>query len=295
MFVWVNLPDARDAVPLGRLVPAGEAGVPVHDRGLLLGDGLFETVRVARGAAPLLDRHLERLRTGCRLIHMPLPMTDDELAEAAATLIKANGLDDGYLRITVTRGAGQRGYEAPLDPQPHVIMTAGPWQPPRDPMTVLPATEPVLPHPVLSRVKHTSALSRVLLRTEARRRGAGEVILINTRGNLVAGVATNLFWVREGTVYTPDLEQGPLPGIGRRFVLETMPVVEGAFPPAVLTEADEVFLTNALLGPAAVAAMTASGPQPNGAGSEIQFRWPAPGPVTTMLQEAWRRRLGLAG
>lgn len=297
MHVWLNRMGeeavAGATAAGGWLVPAAGAVVPVHDRGLLLGDGLFETVRIAGGGAPLLDRHLQRLRSGCRLIHMPLPMTDEELTAAATALVAANGLTTGYLRITVTRGAGQRGYEAPPDPQPQIIMTAGPWQPPSGPMTVRLAAEPILPHPVLNKVKHTSALSRVLLRTEARQAGADEVLLVNTAGNLVEGVATNLFWVRGGTVFTPDLEQGALPGIGRQFVLETMPVVEGAFPPAVLAEADEVFLTNALLGPAPVGRLTV--PDQWQWPASDQRQWPAPGPVTARLQQAWRRRLGVAG
>lgn len=268
----------------GFLVPAAQATVPARDRGLLLGDGLFETIRIVDGRAPLLVQHLHRLATGCGLLRMPAPPAD--LADALDALIRTNHGEVGFARITVTRGSGQRGYEPPAAAEPLIIIDVGPWHAPDRPFTVCLAEHPILPHPILRKIKHTSALPRVFLRDEARRRGAQEALLVNTGEYLVEGVATNLFWVRQNVVYTPDLAQGGLPGVARDFVLSAGAVTQGAFKPGVLAQADEVFLTNALMGPIGVATLIRG---------EAPRQWPAPGPITVKLQQAWRRHLGIAG
>ncbi|MEX2355786.1 MAG: aminotransferase class IV [Thermaerobacterales bacterium] len=287
MHVWMNHrppPEAYGrAAAGGWLLPAAAAVAPFTDRGLLLGDGLFETVRVVAGRAPLLNRHQARLRAGAEILGFDGPAAIETLAVALAAVLEISGLSDGYARITCTRGSGGRGYEPPQNADPLLFIQIGPWTPAPAPLRAALAADPVAPHPVLSGIKHTSALSNVLLRSEARARGLDEMIMINTSGCLVEGAATNLFWTAGGRIYTPGRECGCLPGIARNWVLEQFPVVEGKFSPAVLDQADEVFLTNALIGAAGVASV-------GGAGV-----WQAPGPVTMDLQRRWTALFAMSG
>ena len=108
MFVFLN----------GKFVPEADAVVPVNDRGFLLGDGLFETTRVAYGRAFRLAQHLDRLSRGADYFKIKLPCTLKEIQKSAAELIGKNGLADAVLRVTLTRGPGLRGYSPQPPPRP---------------------------------------------------------------------------------------------------------------------------------------------------------------------------------
>src|SRR5271170_5423507 len=98
----------------GKFVPAAEAMVPVSDRGFMYGDGLFETTRVVQGRPFRLAQHLERMVRGADLLKIPLPFTPKEIQKFAGQLVEANVMPDAVLRVTMTRGAGERGY-SPTD------------------------------------------------------------------------------------------------------------------------------------------------------------------------------------
>lgn len=275
MQLWISHPHPG-------LAPLEAAAVSPADRGYLLGDGLFETVRLCGGRAPLLDWHLARLAEGCGLLGMPLPRLDWAaiLAEVAGANGAAHG--DGYARITVSRGTGPRGYAPPQNPEPRVSVQAGPWSPPEPAralqLAAAPWPQPV--HPVLSRVKHTSRLLQVLARAEADRLGVGELLFCDPAGRLAEAIASNLFWVRGGQLFTPDLATGCLPGVARRWVCSQAQATGRLDPPEALRKADEIFLTNALTGPVPVSAVAGVG------------EWAAPGPVTSALQAQWRALFG---
>lgn len=281
-------------------MPAREAAVPARDRGLLLGDGLFETVRIYGGRMPLLARHLERLARGAAVLGIPVP---PGIPGAAAATVEACGVRDGSLRITLTRGPGPRGYDPPADPEPLLLIQAEPFARPEpgpgpgSPSAPGPLAAALVasirrdPRSPLTGLKTTSALASVLARTEARAAGAAEAVLLSTDGHVAEGAATNVFWVRDGVLHTPSTAAGCLPGIARAVVLELaralgIPVAEGLFPPGSLAQATEVFLTSALLEVApcrSIAGMSAV----SGAAPET-LAWPAPGPVTARLAAAYR-------
>lgn len=280
-----SLDHGAQPVAGGWRVPAESAAVPVLDRGLLVGDGLFEAVRIAGGRLPLLERHLARLEEGCRLLGLPRPPWD--LAAAARDVVRASGVREGVLRITLTRGVGPRGYDPPPEVEPFCALTVHP-QPlgrtPPVPQRAVVASVPQVPHPVLGRVKHLSALPRVLARQEARARGADEALLLTPEGYLAEGAATNLFWVSAGRLFTPAPVTGCLPGIARAWVLSWVArrgisTTEGTWGLEALAGAEEAFLTNAVSGPIPLAEV------------EGIARWNAPGPLTALLVEAWRRLL----
>jgi len=239
-FVWLS--------SAGGLVETEAARVPVTDRGFLLGDGLFETARIHGGRVPLVERHLRRLEGSARRLEIPIPW---DLRAAIDELLAVRPLEVGVLRITVTRGLGPRGYDPPSALRPTVLVQAEPLLAPVEPADAMVASYRRDPRSPLAGMKVTSALPLVMARREARAAGCGEAVLVGVDGNLSEGDATNLFWVRDGVLYTPSLETGCLPGIGRALVLEHaracgIPAREVAWPPKALEEASEVFLTSAV-------------------------------------------------
>ena len=269
----------------GRLVPAAEARIDPADRGLLLADGLFETLPSQDGRPVLLDRHLERLERGAAILGIPLPLSRDELSRAAADTLAASGLGTGSasLRITVTRGPGPRGLLPPAEPEPTLMVTASAIPPlPDGPARAIIATTRRNEHSPLANVKALGYLDNILARREAEARGADEALLLNTAGRLASASAANLFLVRGGSLLTPPSSEGVLPGVTRAAVIELaegqgLTVAEVSMEPADLSTADEAFLTNSLI---ELRALVAVDGKAIGGGR--------PGPVTERLHQAYR-------
>jgi branched-chain amino acid aminotransferase len=238
----------------GKWTPAAEARIPVLDHGLLYGDGIFEGIRVYSGRPFLLDEHLDRLAASARALVLELPA---ELAEIAALCCEAAqraGLDDGYLRLVVTRGAGALGVSPHTCARASLIVIAAP-------LTLYPAeryrdgvrlitsslrrsASDALP----PQVKSLNYLTSVLASIEARRQGADEAALLNAQGLIAECTADNLFLVSRGRVLTPAVASGALAGITRALVVrlltaEGVDCVEAALTPADAWTADELFLT----------------------------------------------------
>lgn len=232
----------------GQVVEAEQARVAASDRGFTLGDGLFETMKVHNGVPLRLDAHWRRLSEGARLLRLTLPLDRDTLAAAIAELLAANPLVDGVLRLTVSRGSGPRGLLPPHPCTPTVVLTAGPLPPVLGPARVVVA-ESVRrnAHSPLARIKALSYLDNVLARLEAEDRGADDALLLNTEGRLSESTIANLFVVAaDGTVLTPPVADGALPGVRRAELLPLLGVVERSLGVDELLAAREAFLTNAV-------------------------------------------------
>lgn len=239
----------------GELLPEQNARISVHDRGFLLGDGLFETMRAARGRVLHLDQHLARLSRGAAVLGFELPPRAG-LADAVHSTLAANDLSsrEAVVRLTVSRGVGPRGLAPPLRPSPTVVIITAPLTAP------LPVQQTAITLPFrldaaspLVGLKTLNYLPQILGRQAALAAGADEGIFLNHADALVEGCASNLFWVRGNLLCTPDLTCGPLPGITRAIALTLastlgLSVREGAFARSALAEADEAFLTNSVLG-----------------------------------------------
>ena len=240
----------------GRLVDLRDARIDARDRGLLLGDGLFETL-LCRSGRPLdLAPHFQRLAEGARRLGIPLAMTEDETARAIAALLDAEALTDGTaaLRITLTRGPGARGLLPPRDGDPTVMISAEAWSRPG------PAAAAVIAagvrrneHSPCASLKTLNYLDNVVARREAEERGADEALMLNTAGRLCCGSASNLFLVLDDRLATPPLADGALPGITRAAILERAPhlgiaVEERPLPAQALASARGLFVTNSLIG-----------------------------------------------
>ncbi len=250
----------------GRFVPEAEAVVPVFDRGFLYGDGLFETLRVYRGAPFRWAEHWRRLEQGAHLLNIRLPFSTAELRDFAAQLVERNRLPEALLRVTLSRGVGPRGYSPRGADTPTLVMTlhpvpdaAGQAPPLWRAVTAsfrLPANE------ALAQYKTCNKLPQVLARAEAETRGADEALLLNTRGEIVEGASSNLFWISEGVVCTPPLDCGILAGVTRDLVLEIcrklgLPARETAITPSGLRQAQGVFVSLSSWGIVGITALDA--------------------------------------
>jgi branched-subunit amino acid aminotransferase/4-amino-4-deoxychorismate lyase len=229
--VWIN----------GTLLPDDEASISVFDHGLVVGDGVFETVKVAGGVPFAMSRHLARL--GRSAAGLGLPELDLEAIRAGAgALLEASGRpQQARLRITVTGGLSNLGSER-TGSAPTVIIAAGmltAWGATCDVVTVpWPRNE----RGATAGLKTTSYAENVVALAYARERGAGEAIFGNTVGNLCEGTGTNVFVVTGGRLITPPLSAGCLAGVTRDLVIEWAGAAEEDLGIGALAAAEEAFL-----------------------------------------------------
>jgi branched-chain amino acid aminotransferase len=242
----------------GELVDWADAKVHVGVHGLHYGSGVFEGIRcydTPQGPAVFrLVEHMQRLHNSARLLHMQLPYTVDELCAATRELLGTNGLPEAYIRPIAFYGYGELGVAARGNPIETVIMS-WPWG------TYLGAEalktgirakvsswQRVSPNIVPHVSKATGVyLNSMLAVTEANNAGYDEAILLTPEGTVADGSGENIFVVRDGVLYTPDLATGILPGITRDTVTQIAQdlgysVVEKTIIRSDLYLADEVFM-----------------------------------------------------
>jgi branched-chain amino acid aminotransferase len=231
----------------GEILDEAMVGVSLFDHGLTVGDGVFETIAVRRGAVLAPSRHLQRLIRSARGMMLPAPDLQ-ALHRAVAETVAANpGIDRGALRVTYTSGPGTVG-SARGDTATTTIVTARelvPYPPVVDVVTV---SWPRNERGALAGLKTTSYAENVMALAVAHRQAAGEAIFANTLGNLCEGSGTNIFVALDGHLLTPPLSAGCLAGITRGLILERSGgnIEERDVPFKALLEADEAFLTSAL-------------------------------------------------
>ena len=239
----------------GQFVPEAQAVVPVNDRGFMYGDGLFETMRVVDGRPFRLAQHLERLARGADFLKIKCPFPPKELQEIAGQLVEQNRMSDAILRVTLTRGPGERGYTPRTDGRPTVVMTMhkAPLldQPVQWSLITssyrIPAAEP------LSSFKTLNKLTHVMARLEAVMQGADEALLINSNGEVAETASGNLFWVYQDNICTVPTGRGVLPGITRAVVLEIcqtlgLPTNKRVIKPEALRNSEGIFITQSAFG-----------------------------------------------
>ena len=233
----------------GCAVDEGAARFDLNDRGLLLGDGAFDTALVINGSVVFAERHVVRLAKTCTVLGITMtPAQISDLLQMAAAHIST-----GTLRLTVTRGAGPRGLKPPAGLQPRTILSARSglpealWQP------VTAVTASILRNETspTSRHKCIAYLDAVLALSAATKAGAEDAVFLNSAGHVACASAANIFALHGQALRTPPLEDGVLEGVVRAELLRLtqkvglMPV-EGHLTPEDLTSADAVFMTNSL-------------------------------------------------
>ncbi|WP_247731304.1 aminotransferase class IV [Halovivax limisalsi] len=295
--------DSNDADPIywvdGDLVPAGEAVVSVDDRGFRYGDAAFETMRAYGGSLFRWDAHADRLAETCDLLSLDHGLDRETLRERIDETLAANGLEDAYVRLSITRGV-QPGTLAPdPDVDPTVVVWVKPlprggvdgvpvWD---GPATVRTVERPRIPDDAIpARAKTHNYLDGILARLDGRTDDAGgsgdsdrirdpdEVLLYDGDGYLAEGATSNVFVVADGVLYTPATDGPVLPGVTRRTVLDLaddldVPVEVGRYGSDLLDAADELFLTNTTWEVRPV--------------DRLDGRTIGPGPITSRLRRAF--------
>ncbi len=246
MIVWLN----------GELTKAEHARIDPTDRGFLLGDGLFETLKAPHGQAVFADRHLDRLAHGAKILGIEINHDRATLKSAMTALLAGNALETApraALRLTLTRGPGPRGLLPPLESTPTLLMTCFPCAPPRLSACAITTTVRRNEFSPTANLKVLPYLDQILARREAEAAGADEAILLNTQGKVVCASAANLFLWDADTLLTPPLGDGCMDGTIRRAVIEVarhlgIECFEESLPPSTLASVESAFLTNSLVG-----------------------------------------------
>lgn len=234
---WIN----------GTLVPGDHAVLSPWDQGFTVGHGAFETLRAYGGRPFALRLHWQRLEQSCHILGLACP-SSELFADAMRETLIANDLAEARVRFTVSGGVPQPGG---LPTTPTLVCTAVPVVPVAPAEAVVTSPWPRNERSPISGAKSLSYGENLVAMNYARQRGAGEAMFANTRGELCEGTATNVFLVRDGTVVTPPLTSGCLPGVTRALVLRLchehkIPASEQAICSSALSDSDEAFLTSSL-------------------------------------------------
>lgn len=262
------------------LVNGSVADAAAVDRGSQFGDGLFETLAAVDGRVRFREPHLDRLAQGCRRLGLSEP---DRVTLAAELDDLAPAEGRAVLKILITAGTGGRGYARPEPCQPIRHVGRFPWPesiPPE--LAIIECQTRLAQQPLLAGIKHCNRLEQVLARREVDAAGADEGLLRDTAGQVIEGVAANLFIVRDGQLLTPLLDACGVDGIMRQWVRKAAdyslghPVREARLELSDILSADEVFMTNSLIGIRPVIRCQPATGKPS--------HW-AVGPATRQLQE----------
>ncbi|MEI8314522.1 MAG: aminotransferase class IV [Verrucomicrobiota bacterium] len=254
------MPSTNYAYVNGKFVPDHKAVVSIADRGFLYGDGCFETLRVYDGRIFRWNEHLARLFAGLNALGIEASLSPAELRAACRALVQFNDVRNGVARIYQSRDS--------------IVITVQPREFPARELYAIVST--VRLDGRLSQFKTANRLPYILAQREAERAEVNDAVLLNAAGRVVEFTASNLFLVKNDTLLTPPLVDGPLPGITRELVLTMaaaakLPARELSFGPELLATADEVFATNSLMEIAPV------------------LTWGRPGKFTRRLQTLYRQ------
>ena len=238
----------------GKFFPQEDAKISVFDHGLLYGDGVFEGLRSYRGKVFRLSEHIRRLYESAKAIWLEIPMSPDEMCDAVNESVRINKIDDGYIRLVVTRGAGTLGLDPNRCSNPQVIIIA-------DAISLYPkelyekgleivtvSVQRNHPAALSPRIKSLNYLNNILAKIEGIQAGCIEALMLNHKGEVAECTGDNVFLVRQGVLQTPPLEAGILEGVTRDAVIEVakgagIEVREMALTKHDVYVADECFLT----------------------------------------------------
>lgn len=279
----------------GKIVDESDAKISVFDHGLLYGDGIFEGIRFYNGRVFRLTEHIERLYLSAKALLLKIPWTLEEVCEATLQTIRANNLNDGYIRLVVTRGIGDLGLNPYLCPNPSMFIIASG-------ITLYPAelyenglevvtcsTRRPTPASLSPQVKSLNYLNNVMAKVEALKAGAKEGLMLNEQGYVAECTGDNVFVVKKGEVITPPVSDGSLDGITRQVIFELcselgISIREMSMARYDIYTADESFLTG-----------TAAETIPMVKLDEREIGDGKPGPISLRLIEAYRQKVRSEG
>ena len=272
----------------GTLYAKEDARVSVYDHGLLYGDGVFEGMRSYGGKVFRLEQHLQRLWESAKAIWLEIPVTQEALAVAVTETLSANDIQDGYIRLVVTRGAGTLGLDPNRTSDPQVIIIT-------DHITLYPdeyyqnglkivtvTTRRNHPDALSPRIKSLNYLNNILAKIEGLQAGCVEALMLNHRDEVAECTGDNIFLVKSGCLITPATDAGILEGITRQAVIDLaqeagMEVREPTIKLDDVYQADECFLTGSAAEVVPVVQV-----------DDCQIGTGMPGPVTCDLMKRFR-------
>ncbi len=238
----------------GKYYDKQDAKISVYDHGFLYGDGVFEGLRSYRGRVFRLEQHLDRLWQSARAIRLEIPLARPALAKAIVDTLELNKIEDGYIRLVVSRGAGSLGLDPHRTSDPQVVIIT-------DHISLYPAelyqngleivtASTVRNHPAAlsPRIKSLNYLNNILAKIEGLQAGCVEALMLNHKGEVAECTGDNIFLVRGGVLLTPPNDAGILEGITREAVIELARASGREVREVALTRhdvyiADECFLT----------------------------------------------------
>lgn len=279
----------------GEFVKKEDAKISVFDHGFLYGDGIFEGIRVYNGNIFKCKEHIDRLYDSAKSILLDIGYTKEEITEKMAEAVRLNGMKDAYIRLVVSRGAGDLGLDPRRCPKSTVIIIV-------EKLSIFPKeqyetgvriitvpTRRNTPDALNPKIKSLNYLNNVLVKIEANQAGVSEALMLNAQGYVCEGSGDNIFVIKNNVIYTPPSYLGALEGITRNAIMELATeagytVKEEPFTRHDVYIADEVFLTGTAVEVIAV--------------HEVDGRVIGdgrPGPVTNALLERFRRIVEVDG
>ncbi|MFH0794022.1 MAG: aminotransferase class IV [bacterium] len=235
------------------------------DRGILCGDGLYETIRATRGVPIWFEEHFVRLRSGARAMKLPIPLSGTRIERALFELLKRNKISEARLRIVLTRGSPTRAGDLGLPPRlgaphkPSLLLTAAPItaSDSATPMSLGVSPWRMNSDNPLAGLKTCNTLLQIFCREEAQARDFEDALLLTQRGHIAEMTRANFFFICHGKLYTPSLDTGILAGTTRDWVLAAapnlgIPGVEGRFLLRKLSGVQACFVTSSIMGLRAV-------------------------------------------
>ncbi|MBI5664086.1 MAG: aminotransferase class IV [Nitrospirae bacterium] len=273
-----------------KLVDRDRAIISVFDHGFLYGDGVYETLRAYDGVVFMFDEHLARLFRSASLIDLSIPMSGDAIKKAVYKTVKANGLEEAVIRITVSRGPGPVGLDPALCPEPTFVIFAArfrkyPEQFYRKGVSIAIAdTRRNYSRALDPRIKSLNFLNNIQAKIEAKKKGAYEAVMLNYRGYIAEGTISNIFFIKDKVLCTPSPKTGILDGITRRIILEAarelkIETREGSFRPRDIQGAHEAFISNTTMEVMPVSGIIGL------------KKFPGPGDITKLLRKAYKKKV----
>jgi branched-chain amino acid aminotransferase len=272
----------------GRIVSRSEARISLFDHGFLYGASVYETLRTYEGRPFLVELHLKRLKESAESIHVTLPLTLPQFKEEIEKSLREAQYPEAYLRLIVTPGEGDLGYDPALCRDPVFIILVMPLVPPPAEIyesgVAITIVEVRRNHPLALNpaIKSGNLLNPLLAWNEGHHRGAYESLMMNLKGELTECTMSNVFLAHDGVLKTPAIECGILPGLTRNLVLAIsreigVPCLETSLFPEDLFEADEAFLT-----------VTSREIIPVISCDAVTIGSGTPGPITRRLHQSYR-------
>lgn len=261
----------------GKRVREADARISVFDNALLYAEGLFETFLAVDDRVVFMDGHLNRLFRGASVIDLKIPVVRSTLARWMKATVRAHPDRIKKLRLTITSGEAARWVG--VQGKPQVILSASPHQLPQKPFRLQVSDWKVDQESVFRRIKTISYAIHAAALKQAKRAGYDDALLINEKNQIAEVTSANIFWVRNGRLYTPPLTAGCLEGVTRDWVFRTakrarLQVIEKNEKLASMLKADEIFISSSLklvIGVSEIAI------------KKKKYRFP-PGEVTAMLK-----------